>query len=151
MVNCSGTLSVDGESIYVEGSDTIRVIGEKKGLDKIFSDLKKFLGVEKDETEVNETENSTAASTVTLNPDSYKNNGQLKKQSGNSDDQSVKNTVTQDLSDKTRGPKENAGKNNDNDKNLQKNNAGDTTGKGNDNANRPDDESLGKSNGKNSK
>lgn len=151
MVNCSGTLSVDGQSIYVEGSDTIRVIGEKKGLDKIFSDLKKFLGVEKDETEVNETENSTAASTVTLNPDSYKNNGQLKKQSGNSDDQSVKNTVTQDLSDKTRGPKENAGKNNDNDKNLQKNNAGDTTGKGNDNANRPDDESTGKSNGKNSK
>ena len=43
-------------------------------------------------SEVNETENSTAASTVTLNPDSYKNNGQLKKQSGNSDDQSVKNT-----------------------------------------------------------
>jgi len=151
MVNCSGTLSVEGQSIYVEGSDTIRVIGEKKGLDKLFSDLKKFLGVEKDEAEVNETENSTAASTVTLNPDSYKNNGQLKKQSGNSDDQSVKNTVTQDLSDKTRGPKENAGKNNDNDKNLQKNNAGDTTGKGNDNANRPDDESPGKSNGKNSK
>ena len=151
MVNCSGTLSVDGQSIYVEGSDTIRVIGEKKGLDKLFSDLKKFLGVEKDEVETNETENSTAASTVTLNPDSYKNNGQLKKQSGNSDDKSVKNTVTRDLSDKTRGPKENAGKNNDNDKNLQKNNAGDTTGKGNDNANRPDDESLGKSNGKNSK
>ena len=49
MVNCSGTLSVDGQSIYVEGSDTIRVIGEKKGLDKLFSDLKKFLGVEKDE------------------------------------------------------------------------------------------------------
>ena len=150
MVNCSGTLSVDGQSIYVEGSDTIRVIGEKKGLDKLFSDLKKFLGVEKDEVEINETENSTAASTVTLNPDSYKNNGQLKKQSGNSDDQSVKNTV-RDLSDKTRGPKENAGKNNDNDKNLQRNNAGDTTGKGNDNANRPDDESSGKSNGKNSK
>ena len=151
MVNCSGTLSVDGESIYVEGSDTIRVIGEKKGLDKIFSDLKKFLGVEKDEVEINETENSTAASTVTLNPDSYKNNGQLKKQTGNSDDQSVKTTVTRDLSDKTRGPKEDAGKNSDNDKNLQKNNAGDTTGSGNNKVNRPDDESPGKSNGKNTK
>ena len=58
-INCSGTLSVDGESIYVEGSDTIRVIGEKKGLDKIFSDLKKFLRIEKDEGEVNETENGT--------------------------------------------------------------------------------------------
>jgi hypothetical protein len=58
--------------------------------------------------------------------------------------------VTRDLSDKTRGPNENAGKNND-DKNLQKNNAGDTTGKGNSNANRPDDESPGKSNGKNTR
>jgi hypothetical protein len=150
MVNCSGTLSVDGQSIYVEGSDTIRVIGEKKGLDKIFSDLKKFLGVEKDESEVDETVNSTAASTVTLNPESYKNNGQLKKQGRNSDDQSVTTRVTQDPSDKTRGPKENAGKNNDNDKNLQRNTAGDTPGKGNNNI-KPDDESPGKSNGKNPK
>jgi hypothetical protein len=151
MVNCSGTLSVDGESIYVEGSDTIRVIGEKKGLDKIFSDLKKFLRIEKDEAEVTETENSTAASTVTLNPDSYKNKGQLKKQAGNSEDQSVTTTGTQAPSDKIRGPKEDTGKNNDKDKNLQKNNAGDTTGKGNNNANGPDDESPGKSNGKKTK
>jgi hypothetical protein len=150
MVNCSGTLSVDGQSIYVEGSDTIRVIGEKKGLDKLFSDLKKFLGVEKDESEVDETVNSTADSTVTLNPESYKNNGQLKKQTRNSDDQSVTTTVTQDPSDKTRGPKENAGKNNDNDKNLQRNTDGDTPGKGNNNI-KPDDESPGKSNGKNPK
>jgi uncharacterized repeat protein (TIGR01451 family) len=151
MVNCSGTLSVNGESIYVEGSDTIRVIGEKKGLDKIFSDLKKFLRIEKDEVEVNETENSTTTSTVTLDPDSYKNKGQLKKVTGNADDQSVTTTGTQDLSDKTRGPKEDAGKNNDKDKNLQKNNADDTTGKGNNNANRPDNESSGKSNGKKTK
>ncbi len=150
-VNCSGTLSVDGESIYVEGSDTIRVIGEKKGLDKIFSDLKKFLRIEKDEVEVNETENGNATLMVTLNPDSYKNKGQLKKQTENSKDQSVTNTGTQDLSDKTRGPKEDTGKNNDKDKNLQKNNAGDTTGKGNTNANRSDNESTGKSNGKKTK
>jgi len=148
MVNCSGTLSVNGESIYVEGSDTIRVIGEKKGLDKIFSDLKKFLRIEKDEVEVNETENSTTTSTVTLDPASYKNKGQLKKQAGNSEDQSVTNTGTQAPSDKIRGPTEDTGKNNDKDKNLQKNNAGDTSGKGNNNANRPDDESQGKSNGK---
>jgi uncharacterized repeat protein (TIGR01451 family) len=151
MVNCSGTLSVNGESIYVEGSDTIRVLGEKKGLDKIFSDLKKFLRIEKDEGEVNETENSTITSTVTLDPDSYKNKGQLKKQAGNSGDQSVKNTVTQDLSDKTRGPKEDAGKSNGKDKNLQKNNAGDSPGKGNNNVNGPDNESLGKVNGKKTK
>jgi hypothetical protein len=151
MVNCSGTLSVNGESIYVEGSDTIRVMGEKKGLDKIFSDLKKFLRIEKDEVEVNETENSTITSTVTLDPESYINKGQLKKQAGNSEDQSVTNTGTQDLSDKTRGSKEDAGKNNDRDKNLQKTNTGDTTGTGNNNAKGPDDESPGKSNGKKTK
>ena len=101
MVNCSGTLSVNGESVYVEGSDTIRVIGEKKGLDKIFSDLKKFLRIEKDDVEINETENGNTTLTVTLNPESYKNKGQLKKQTGNSEDQSVTTTGTQAPSDKT--------------------------------------------------
>jgi len=151
LVNCSGTLSVDGKSIYVEGSDTIRVLGEKKGLDKIFSDLKKFLGIEKDEMEINETENGTATLAVTLNPESYKNKGQVKKVSGNSDDRSVTTTVTQDPSDKTRGPKEDAGKNNGKDKNLQKNTGGDTPGKVNTDANGPDDESPGKSNEKKTK
>jgi uncharacterized repeat protein (TIGR01451 family) len=148
MVNCSGTLSVNGEIVYVEGSETIRVIGERKGLDKIFSDLKKFLRIEKDDVEVNETENGNTTLTVTLNPESYKNKGQLKKQTGNSEDQSVTTTGTQAPSDKIRGPKEDAGNNNGKDKNLQKNNAGDTTGKGNNNANGPDNESPGKSNGK---
>ena len=148
MVNCSGTLSVNGESVYVEGSDTIRVIGEKKGLDKIFSDLKKFLRIEKDDVEVNETENGNTTLTVTLNPESYKNKGQLKKQTGNSGDQSVTTTGTQAPSDKIRGLKEDAGNNNGKDKNLQKTNAGDTTGKGNNNTNGPDNESPGKSNGK---
>lgn len=151
MVNCSGTLSVNGESIYLEGSDTIRVMGEKKGLDKIFSDLKKFLGIEKDEGEINETEDSTPPVAVTLNPDSYKNKGQLKRQTGNSDDPSVTTTGTQDLADKTRGPREDTGKNNDRDKNLEKNNATDTNGKGNNYANRPDAGSMGKSNGKKTK
>jgi uncharacterized repeat protein (TIGR01451 family) len=151
MVNCSGTLSVNGESVYVNGSDTIRVIGEKKGLDKIVSDLKKFLRIEKDEVEVNETENSTAIMTVTLNPESYKNKGQLKKQTGNSYDRSVTTTGTQAPSDKIRGPKEDAGDNNGKDKSVQKNNAGDTAVKGNNNTNGPDNESPGKSNGKKTK
>ena len=154
-INCSGILSVDGDSIYVEGSDTIRVIGEKKGLDKIFSDLKKFFGIEKDEVELNQTENSTFNQTVTLNPDSYKNKGQLKKVSGNSADQSATNTGTRDLSDKTREPKENTGKdavkNNGKDTNLKENNAGDSATKGNNNANGSDNESRVKSNGKKTK
>jgi len=150
-VNCSGTLTVNGERVYVEGSDTIRVIGEKKGLDKIFSDLKKFLRIERDEMEINETENSTTTLAVALDPESYKHKDQLKKVTGSSDEQSVTTTGTQEPSDKTRGPKEDTGINNGRDKNLQKNDAADTTGKGNNNANGPDDESQGKSNGKKTK
>ena len=150
MINCSGTLAVDGESIYVEGSDTIRVI-EKKGLDKFFSDVKKFLGIEKDETDINQTEDGTATTAVTLNPESYKNKGQEKKVTRNSDDQSVTTSGTQDPSDRTRGPKEETGRNNDKGNDLQENNAGDSSGKGNTNANKPDDESPGQSNGKKNK
>ena len=148
MINCSGTLMVDGESIYVQGSDTIRVI-EKKGLDKIFSDLKKFLGVEKDETDINQTEDGTATTAVTLNPESYKNKGQEKKVTRN--DQSVTTSGSQDPADKTRGPKEGTGNNNDKGSDLRENNAGGSSGKGNNNANKPDDGSPGQSNGKKNK
>jgi len=48
-INCSGTLAVNGAMIPVDGSDTIRVIGEKKGLDNVLSRLWKFLGIEKDD------------------------------------------------------------------------------------------------------
>jgi hypothetical protein len=146
MVNCSGTLSVNGESIYVEGSDTIRVI-EKKGLAKIFSDVKKFLRLEKDEAEINETENNTIT-TVTLNPESYKNKGQAKK----IDQNSVSGTNPDDTqSDTTRGPKVKEVKNAGNNKKVQENTDGDATGKGNSNANKPDDESPGQSNSKKNK
>jgi len=150
MINCSGTLSVDGKSIYVEGSDTIRVI-EKKGLDKFFSDVKKFLGIEKDDVDINQTEDGTATTAVTLNPESYKNKGQEKKVTRNSGDQSVTTSGTRDPSDKTRGPKEEPGRNNDKGNDLQDNNAGDASGKGNNNANKPDDQSPGQSNGKKNK
>ncbi len=149
MVNCSGTLMVDGESIYVEGSDTIRVI-ERKGLDKIFSDLKKFLGVEKDETDINRTEDGTATTAVTLNVNGL-NKGQVKKLTRNSGDQSVTTTATRNPADKTRGPKEETGKNNDKGKDLQENNTGDSSGKGTSNANKPVNESPGQSNGKKNK
>ena len=145
MVNCSGTLLVNGESIYVEGSDTIRVI-EKKGLAKIFSDVKKFLRLEKAEVEINETENGTIT-TVTLNPESYKNKGQAKKINQNS----VSGTTTDDTqSDTTRGPKEKEPKNTGNNKNIQENTCGDTTGRGNGNANKPEI-TPGQSNGKKNK
>ena len=144
MINCSGTLVVDGESIYVEGSDTIRVI-ERKGLDRIFADLKKFLGIEKDETDISQTQDGTATTEVTLNVDGL-NKGQVKKLTRN--DQSV---TSQDPADKVRGPKEDPGKNNDKGNDLGKNNAGDSSGKGTNNANKPDNESPGQSNGKKNK
>ena len=147
LINCSGTLVINGETYNVEGSDTIRVLGDKKGLAKILSDVKKFLRLENDEVEVNETENSTATATVTLNPESYKNKGQEKKINQNS----VSGTNTDDTqSDTTRGPKEKEVKNTGSNKNIQENTGGDTTGRGNGNANKPA-ESPGQSNGKKNK
>jgi len=151
-INCTGTLSVNGEEIAVEGSDTIRVVGEKKGLDKVLSQLWKFLGIEKDDIEINETEDGNVTLTITLNPDSYKNKGQAKKIAKNSDDESGTNTDSiQEVSDKTRGPKENAGKNTGTTNNLRENNGNSATDKGNKNTDKPDDESPGKSNGKKNK
>jgi len=151
-INCTGTLAVNGEEIAVEGSDTIRVIGEKKGLDKVLSQLMKFLRIEKDDIEINESEDGNVTFTITLNPDSYNNKGQAKKIAKNSDDQSGTNTSSiQEVSDKTRGPKENAGKNTGTEKNLRENNGNSAPDKGNKNADDPDDEFPGKSNGKKNK
>jgi hypothetical protein len=151
-INCSGTLAVNGEEIAIEGSDTIRVIGEKKGLDKVLSQLWKFLGIEKDDIEINESEDGNVTLTITLNPDSYKNKGQAKKIAKNSDDESGKNTDSfQHVSEKNRGPKEDTGKNTGNEKILRENNGNSANGKGNKNMDDPDDESPGKSNGKKNK
>ena len=78
-INCSGTLVVNGKPINVEGSDTIRVIGEKKGLDKILSGLWKFLGVEKDDVTITEGEDGNITVTLSLNPDNFRNPGLAKK------------------------------------------------------------------------
>ncbi len=151
-INCTGIISVNGEEIAVEGGDTIRVIGEKKGLDKVLSQLWKFLGIEKDDIEINESEDGNVTLTITLNPDSYKNKGQAKKIARNSGDESGNNTDgVQEVSDKTRGPKETAGKNTGTEKNLRENNGNSANGKGNKNADELDDESPGKSNGKKNK
>ena len=147
MINCSGTILVNGQSIYVEGSDTIRVIGEKKGLAKYVSDVKKFLRLGKDEEEVNETAEGAVA--VPLNVDGFRNKGQEKKLTRISGDDPATNSGDS-RSDTTRGVKEKEVNNNGNNKNLRENNA-DKPGKGNNNPNRSDDESPGKSNGKKDK
>jgi hypothetical protein len=146
MINCSGTISVNGTTYDVEGSDTIRVIGEKKGLDKFLSVLKKYLGIEKDDIEINETEDGKTTLTITLDADSLKNKGQVKKLTRISGDDPATNSGDSP-SDTTRGVKVKEVKNNGNNKNLRENNA-DETGKGNNNSNRSDDELREKLNGK---
>ena len=67
------TLAVNGMIIPVKGNDTIRVIGEKRGLDNVLSRLWKFLGIEKDDVEITESEDGNITVTLSLNPDNFKN------------------------------------------------------------------------------
>ena len=151
-INCSGTLSVNGVEIPVEGSDTIRVIGEKKGLDKLLSRLWKFLGVEKDDVEITEGEDGNITVTLSLNPTNFKNPGQAKKLLKNQDNESDTETVNETaVSEQTRGGKERTAKNKGDNQQIRENNAGDKPGKGNNGSNKRDNESPGNSNGKKTK
>jgi hypothetical protein len=155
-VNCSGTLVVNGKSVDIEGSDTIRVIGEKKGMDKFISGLMKYLGLEKDDIAVTETGDGNVTLSVTLNPDMFKNNGQVKKAIGTKEDASP--NKGQNATDKTTGQNQNAlknnGKDNNNngkDDNVQQNDSDNNDDKGNKNAGKGNDASQGKANGKKDK
>jgi uncharacterized repeat protein (TIGR01451 family) len=154
-INCSGTLLVNGKSIDIEGSDTVRVIGEKKGLDKIISGLMKYLGLEKDDITVNETEDRNITLSFTLNPDTFRNNGQQKKALKTADSDTTADD-DKNAADKTAGTQQDSVKNNGKDKNnsgkgknIQENNAGNNTDKRDKNTNKGNDASNGKSNGKN--
>ncbi|MDD1695702.1 MAG: DUF11 domain-containing protein, partial [Methanoregula sp.] len=146
-INCSGTLVVDGEAINVEGSDTIRVMGEKKGLDKILSGLWKFLGVEKDDVEINESEDGNITMTLTLNPDNFRNAAQERKALKNNDESADRTGNKNGPSFDTRGEKDRSSRETVNDKQNKGNNAVKVTEKGN-NDNERDGGSDGKSNGK---
>jgi uncharacterized repeat protein (TIGR01451 family) len=144
-INCSGTLVVNGKPVTIEGSDTIRVIGEKKGMDKILSGLWKFLGIEKDDISVNESEDGNITVTLSLNPDNFRNPGLAKKILKYEDNESATGTDNKTrLSVETQ--KEDTVKNNGNSKQIRENDPNNKPGKGNNNKN--DDESDGKSNGK---
>ena len=144
-INCSGTLVVNGKPVTIEGSDTIRVIGEKKGMDKILSGLWKFLGIEKDDISVNESEDGNITVTLSLNPDNFRNPGLAKKILKYEDNESATGTDNETrLSVETQ--KEDTVKNNGNSKQIRENDPNNKPGKGNNNKN--DDESDGKSNGK---
>jgi hypothetical protein len=149
IINCSGTLKVDDAIVTVEGNDTIRVIGERKGLDKILSRLWKFLGIEKDDIEINESEDGNVTVMFTLNPDDFKKFGQAKKSFKNQDDESdIKTAHETAAPDQTPAGDEKSGKHTiDNKQNRQKN-TWDKPDKAANGSNKNDDGSQGKSNGK---
>jgi uncharacterized repeat protein (TIGR01451 family) len=151
-INCSGTFLVNGKTITVEGSDTIRVIGERKGLDKVLSRLWKFLGIEKDDVEITEGEDGNITVTFSLNPDNFKNSGQAKKMLKIKDNEPTTEAVNETaVSDQTRGGKEKNSKNNGDNQQIRERNADDKPDKGNKRSDKQDDESPGKSNGKKNK
>jgi hypothetical protein len=151
-INCSGTFLVNGKTITVEGSDTIRVIGERKGLDKVLSRLWKFLGIEKDDVEITEGEDGNITVTFSLNPDNFKNSGQAKKILKINNNEPTTEAVNETaVSDQTRGGKEKNSKNNGDNQQIREINTNNKPDKGNKGSDKQDDESPGKSNGKKNK
>jgi uncharacterized repeat protein (TIGR01451 family) len=151
-INCSGTFLVNGKTIAVEGSDTIRVIGERKGLDKVLSRLWKFLGIEKDDVEITEGEDGNITVTFSLNPDNFKNPGQAKKILKINNNEPTTEAVNETaVSDQTRGGKEKNSKNNGDNQQIREININNKPDKGNKGSDKQDDESPGKSNGKKNK
>jgi uncharacterized repeat protein (TIGR01451 family) len=148
-INCSGILVVNDKPVTIEGSDTIRVIGEKKGLDKILSGLWKFLGVEKDDISINESEEGNITVTLSLNPDNFRNPNLAKKILKYVDNESAtSNNNETRISVNVREEKEQASKNFNKTKLIKENN--DNNKNQNDGGNKiqQKDESRGKSNGK---
>jgi len=151
-IQCSGSLVVNNKTFRVEGSDTIRVIGEKKGLDKILSGLWKFLGVEKDDIVINENEDGTITVTLSLNPDNFRNPGQIKKILKNLDNESAIIAGNETIpSIETQTGKEHPLKNNRTTTQMNENNASNNGKKGNNDKNERDEDLNGKQNGKNKK
>ncbi|MDD1700906.1 MAG: hypothetical protein LUQ04_08960, partial [Methanoregula sp.] len=160
-INCSGTLVVNNHPIFVEGSDTIRVIGEKNELDKILSRLWKFLGLSKEDVEITEDENGNINLTISLNPEDFKKFSQIKKFIKTKENATAMGNDTA-FKNEDKDVKEQSEKNNGSDKQIKsqnkENNAADNKGKGNNkedkgnnSANARDDDSPGKSNGKKNK
>ncbi|HUW85631.1 MAG TPA: DUF11 domain-containing protein [Methanoregula sp.] len=157
-INCSGTLVVNNNTINVEGSDTIRVIGEKNDLDKILSRLWKFLGLAKEDVEITEDENGNINLTISLNPEDFKKFSQVKKSLKTHENATDPGDITA-FKNENKNVKEQSENNNGSNKQIKsqskENNADDNKengnnkeNKGNHNTNARDDESSGKSNGK---
>jgi uncharacterized repeat protein (TIGR01451 family) len=148
-ITCEVTLTSDGESVKFAGSDTLRVIGEKKkGLDAFFSGILDTIlpvGDEGDEVAGDE----TTATTPTATSTPALNRGQLKKQEQNQDISCTENCNLAGSQD-TRGNGKKSGAD-DQDAVTDSRGKG-NQGKGNDNGNgkgKDDTQDNGKGNGKN--
>jgi hypothetical protein len=147
-INCSGTLAENGMIIPVKGNDTIRVIGEKRGLDNVLSRLWKFLGIEKDDVEITEGDDGNITVTLSLNPDNFKNPGQAKKMLKIKDNEPTTEAGNETaVSDQTRAGNEKNSKNNEDNK-IRVKNAKEKSDKIKKGSDKQDDEFPGKSNGK---
>ena len=147
-INCSGTLAVNDKIIPVQGNDTIRVIGENRGLDKVLSKLWKFLGIEKDDVEITEGEDGNITVTLSLDPDNFKNPGQVKKMLKIKDNEPITEAGNETaVSDKIRAGKEKNSKNKGDNK-IREKKAGERSDKINKESDKEEDEFPGKSNGK---
>ena len=152
-VTCSGTLAVNDTTIPVEGSATIRVIGENTGentrVDNFLSRLMKFLGLDKDDVQIIKDEDGNITVTLSLNPDNFKNHGQVKKVPDfryNATYPFAGNKTW--VFNQTWDRKENRIKNSGDDKQIQKQNTGYKPDMGNKNSFKRDYEFPEKSNGK---
>jgi len=159
-ITCEGIISADGEAVKVTGTDTIRVIGDKKkGLDAFFAGiLDTILPIEDDGGEVAGDQTAATTQPTTGLQDSL-NRGQLKKAERNGDAVCTENCNAADSQD-TRGNKKKSGTDDQNSvtgssgKENQGKGTGNTadTGNGNGNgkgnSNKPDTE---KGDGKNKK
>jgi hypothetical protein len=115
-----------------------------------------YLGLEKDEIAVNETDNGNVTVSFTLNPDDFRNNGQMKKALKTQDTSSGDAGNFQNISGKNAGSQKNAVKNNGKDKNNGRDtsiqgNTGNDSDKGKGNSDNSNAASNGKSNGKKDK
>ncbi|HMA04570.1 MAG TPA: DUF11 domain-containing protein [Methanomicrobiales archaeon] len=92
---CNGTVTKGGETVKVIGSDTIRVIGEKKtGLDAFFSDILDTVAPLDEVGEGTDETSTSPTATPTVSPDQNQNRGQLKKQERNQDGSCTENCAT---------------------------------------------------------
>jgi hypothetical protein len=159
-ITCEGIISVGGESVKVKGSDTIRVIGErKKGFDRFWCDiLDTILPTTEDDGE-NQVGDQTPTATPTPGPQVSLNHGQLKK-AERGDDSACTGDCSVSDSQGSHGNGKKAGKNdedtvtgsdeqsNQGNGNGQGNAANIGKGNGKGNSNKPDNEN---GNGKNKK